>query len=231
MPPARKRKAVIADDMDTTQDGDSDNEVAEQSRSNAVRIVPNLNSLLTTQRTQNEEAATQGNLYQDPSKHRYDHFRGAIKQVHVKNFMTYTETTWTPGMGLNVICGPNGSGKSSMSSAICIGLNGKAQLTGRETKNARYIKNGTHECQITITLYGKTKHQQHKVRRTLTREADGDPNVARSKFQIKKNSEEFRSASGAQVNELMTELGIDFTNLCQYLPQERVSEFSQQSPQ
>ena len=35
----------------------------------------------------------------------------------------------------------------------------------------------------------------------------------------------------SQVNELTASLGIDFTNLCQYLPQERVSEFSQQSPQ
>merc|ERR1711881_461424 len=197
--------------MDTSGD-QRDSQIADQSRQSAARGI-NLDTILATQnRSQAIGTTTQNNLYSDPSNHRYDHFSGAIKQIHVKNFMTYDETTWTPGMGLNVICGPNGSGKSSMSSAICIGLNGKPTLTGRESKNARYIKNGAHICEITVTLYGKSKHKQWRVRRILSRDAEGDPEKAKSAFKIERNNEGFNPATAAKVNELVTGLGIDFTN-------------------
>ena len=68
-----------------------------------------------------------------------------------------------------MIIGPNGSGKSSILCAICIGLAGKPEITGRDKnvssnilflavcnfcllQTSNYIKHGCNKCTIEIEI-------------------------------------------------------------------------------
>ena len=166
-------------------------------------------------------------LFQDPSLTKGNHFKGAIKKITLENFMTYEKVTFEPEMGLNIIAGPNGTGKSSISAAICIGLNGSPKLSGREAHLASYIKHGTNTCFIKIVLYRGEGSRLIEIERKLTisgQSADGNKKVS-SLFKIDK-----KSMGSKEVSDKIKELGINLDNVCQYLPQERVSEFANQKP-
>jgi len=147
---------------------------------------------------------------------------GTIKKMILKNFMTYSDVTFEPTTGLNLIIGANGTGKSSISAAICIGLNGPINLTGRAKDAGSYIKYGTNVCTIEITLEGPSK-RRYKVFREMKKKSNTNSCV--TKWMING-----ATCKGEDVKKMTKGFGINLDNLCQYLPQERVKEFAQQKP-
>ena len=225
----RRRNESVMEDTDENIENIEPEQSSSRNAKFFTQITNQSKSIIPTQ--------SRNALFTDPANSSQDHFRGAIKKIELKNFMTYTDVIYKPGLGLNVLCGPNGSGKSSISSAICIGLNGTPKLSGRETKLARYIKSGEVECVIKIELYGKGKKGSNAVgrviERTISRDlAQQNDTAVKSQFRTRSSKEtSLKKTSAAEIEIIKKDLGIDMTNLCQYLPQERVSEFSSQSPQ
>merc|ERR1712072_519559 len=178
----------------------------DENAENIENIEPNRSSSKTTTSTNNDVSivATQARnaLYTDPSTSTNTHYKGAIKKIVLKNFMTYSDVTYNPGLGLNVLCGPNGSGKSSISSAICLGLHGNPKLSGREKNLAKYIKSGEAECKIEISFYGKKENSPPIIiERTLTRDlSQNDKEAAKSSFRTKiKGEHVFKKSTAANI--------------------------------
>lgn len=146
---------------------------------------------------------------------------GAIRRVTLKNFITYSATEFIPGPNLNMIIGPNGTGKSSLVCAICLGLGGSPLVLGRAGKIGEFVK---HECDtavVEIELEGTT----------------GDPNdnpVIRLKIMKESNSRDWylngKKSSHNAVQQLMKSFSIKIDNLCQFLPQDKVSAFAEMTP-
>ncbi|GFT14616.1 structural maintenance of chromosomes protein 5 [Nephila pilipes] len=123
---------------------------------------------------------------------------GRISRIKLKGFMTYDELDIRPKRGLNLIIGLNGSGKSSIMSAICLGLGGKPQFTGRSFQTSDFInfKHTKAEIEIEFTLV-----LQLSFTKSLARISN-------------------------LVAAVVKKYNIDMGNLCQFLPQEKVAEFS-----
>ncbi|TCD64231.1 Structural maintenance of chromosomes protein 5 [Steccherinum ochraceum] len=145
---------------------------------------------------------------------------GSIVRVQLTNFVTYDYVEFSPGPYLNMILGPNGTGKSSIACAICIGLNFPPSLLGRANELGDFVKIGTPNGHIEIELKGRKGKPNLVVRRYLT------AGSKTSRFTI--NGE---SASGREVSAKMAELNVQVSNLCTFLPQDRVAEFARMTPQ
>ncbi|TRY78509.1 hypothetical protein TCAL_08127 [Tigriopus californicus] len=141
--------------------------------------------------------------------------RGAIKTIFLENFMQYDQVRFHPGPHLNVILGPNGSGKSSIVNAICLGLNGRPGTLGRATHLKEFIRLGRTHALIQITLHNPDPDEPDWV---IRRRWDG---TGKSKWNL--NGQDVPQKA---VDALMLELHIQTDNLCQFLPQDKVHEFS-----
>lgn len=144
---------------------------------------------------------------------------GQIVRVYMKNFVTYTEAVVYPGPTLNMVIGPNGTGKSTLVCAICLGLGFSPSLLGRAKETGEFIKNGCREASIEIELKGKPGQPNTIMRRTLKKEGN------KSTFLI--NGE---SSNNKKTMEAVRKFNIQVDNLCHFLPQDRVVEFSQLGP-
>lgn len=119
-----------------------------------------------------------------------------------------------------MILGPNGTGKSSIACALALGLNFPASVLGRATEISAYVKHETQNGHIEIELKGPPNEPNLVIRREIQRN-----NKANS---FKLNG---RAASGKEISEQMARLNVQVGNLCSFLPQDKVSEFAQMSPQ
>ncbi|KAI0787066.1 P-loop containing nucleoside triphosphate hydrolase protein [Irpex lacteus] len=140
---------------------------------------------------------------------------GSIVRVQLRNFVTYDYVEFSPGPYLNMILGPNGTGKSSIACAICLGLNFPPSVLGRQSEIQSFVKLGKEDGHIEIELKGPKGRPNIVVRRTLS---------ARSKtsqFTINGST-----VTGREVNQRMQELNVQVTNLCSFLPQDKVAEFA-----
>ncbi|XP_047426847.1 structural maintenance of chromosomes protein 5 [Mugil cephalus] len=140
---------------------------------------------------------------------------GSILRITMKNFLTYDFSEVCPGPNLNMIVGANGTGKSSIVCAICLGLAGKTTILGRGDKVGLYVKRGCNKGFIEIELY---KHGGNIV---INREIHAD-------------NQSLWMLNGRHCNQRMVEeevkaLCIQVSNLCQFLPQEKVGEFAKMS--
>ncbi|KAG8183406.1 hypothetical protein JTE90_008303 [Oedothorax gibbosus] len=142
-----------------------------------------------------------------------DRFKaGRIARIKVKGFMTYDDLELIPKHGLNMIIGLNGSGKSSIMSAICLGLGGKPQYTGKSAQPNDFIKLGHDKAYIEIELE-EPKGRNVVISRTIQAE--------KSTYCV--------NGSPSNLSAVMIcakKYNIDVSNLCQFLPQEKVAEFS-----
>ncbi|XP_071634268.1 structural maintenance of chromosomes protein 5 [Temnothorax longispinosus] len=143
---------------------------------------------------------------------------GIITHIYMENFVTYDKATVTPGRYLNVIIGPNGSGKSTVVAAIVLGLGGKPSIIGRALHIGEYVKYGRDTAKIEIHLKNNSKRDSI-VTRTFTKDGkstwmiNGTPTSAKS------------------VQEFTAKLNIQVDNLCQFLPQDKVQDFSKMDAQ
>jgi chromosome segregation ATPase len=140
---------------------------------------------------------------------------GAIVRVKLTNFVTYESAEFLPGPNLNMVIGPNGTGKSSLVCAICLGLGWGPQHLGRATQIGEFIKHGSDEAYIEIELQRRSNESRnHIVRVRIIRE--WGLNGKRTSLKA--------------VQTLTRSLSIQIDNLCQFLPQDKVSEFAALSP-
>ncbi|KAL9051613.1 MAG: hypothetical protein Q9162_005919 [Coniocarpon cinnabarinum] len=144
---------------------------------------------------------------------------GQLLKVHLRNFVTYTNATFKPGPSLNMVIGPNGTGKSTLVCAICIGLGFNTSHLGRAKELSEFVKHGAKEATVEITLKGAPGKANPEVRLDFSR--DGE------KKQWHLNGQQCR---GKDISTLTSRFGIQIDNLCHFLPQDRVVEFSRLSP-
>ncbi|TMS15739.1 Structural maintenance of chromosomes protein 5 [Larimichthys crocea] len=141
---------------------------------------------------------------------------GSILRLTMKNFLTYDYSVVYPGPNLNMIVGANGTGKSSIVCAICLGLAGKTAILGRGDKVGLYVKRGCHKGFIEIELY-----------------KSGGNLVINREIHVENNQSLWmlngRHCNQKTVEEEVKALRIQVSNLCQFLPQEKVGEFAKMS--
>lgn len=151
---------------------------------------------------------------------------GSLIRIRMENFVTYELAEFNLSPSLNMIIGPNGSGKSSFVCAVCLGLAGKPEYIGRSKKVEDFIKNGEEQSKIEIVLRNSNRareilgeaastHETVTITRTIHREKK------KSGYKI-----DGRSATELMVKQLTAIFNIQLDNLCQFLSQERVEDFS-----
>lgn len=137
--------------------------------------------------------------------------------MRMRNFVTYTDTTFRMKPGLNLIMGPNGTGKSTLVCALALGLGGKPETLGRGKLN-EFVKQGTSEALIEIEIKGQGS-ENDVIRRTIKTNGGGSWEV------------NGQPVSVAEARQVVDRYNIQVDNLCQFLPQEKVAEFARESPQ
>uniref|UniRef100_A0A3B4A8X9 Structural maintenance of chromosomes protein 5 n=1 Tax=Periophthalmus magnuspinnatus TaxID=409849 RepID=A0A3B4A8X9_9GOBI len=141
---------------------------------------------------------------------------GSIVRITMKNFLTYDFCVVYPGPNLNMIVGANGTGKSSIVCAICLGLAGRTAVLGRGDKVGLYVKRGCPKGSIEIELFKSSGNI------VINREIHVENN--QSLWTING-----RHSNQKTVEEEVKSLRIQVSNLCQFLPQEKVGEFAKMS--
>ncbi|CAL1699970.1 unnamed protein product [Somion occarium] len=145
---------------------------------------------------------------------------GSIMRIQLRNFVTYDYVEFFPGPHLNMILGPNGTGKSSIACAICLGLNFPPSVLGRASELSAFVKLGTSDGHIEIELKGPKGKPNLVIRRTLSATSKSSQFILNG-----------HAMSGREVNQRMAELNVQVSNLCSFLPQDKVAEFARMSPQ
>lgn len=156
-------------------------------------------------------ASNSSNLVNTKSKKEF--CEGAIVNIRLKNFVTYNNVSLNFTPGLNLILGPNGTGKSSVVCAICLGLGGQPKLLGRADKINAFVKRGCERGEIELDLYRK-KGGLLKILRCINSTDNS------SKWFING-----RPSKQEVVKTEIEKLNIQLTNLCQFLPQDKVSVY------
>lgn len=141
---------------------------------------------------------------------------GSIIRITMKSFLTYNYSVVYPGPNLNMIVGANGTGKSSIVCAICLGLAGKTAVLGRGDKVGLYVKRGCNKGSIEIELFKSSGNV------VINREIHVENN--QSLWMING-----KHCNQKAVEEEVKNLRIQVSNLCQFLPQEKVGEFAKMS--
>ncbi|OQR85040.1 structural maintenance of chromosomes protein 5 [Achlya hypogyna] len=145
-----------------------------------------------------------------------EYMEGSIYRVRLHNFLTYTDAELFPGPRLNVVLGPNGTGKSSIVCALCVGLAGSTKILGRADKVGQFVKHEQESGFTEIELYFAKGNVS--IRRTIYRDN-------RSTWQLNG-----RDVGQNKVKEVLSRAAIQIDNLCQFLPQDKVGEFSRMTP-
>ena len=154
---------------------------------------------------------------------------GSIVRIRLINFQKYSDCIIRPGPFMNMLIGPNGTGKSTVVAAIALGLGASPQTVGRSKNPVEFIKYycsmATIEIIIKCLRPGETASGLPYIvfRRDIRRVSEGE---RQSDWFINGNESNAR-----QVLVKAQELGVQVDNLCQFLPQDRVSEFAQMTPE
>uniref|UniRef100_A0A182IWM0 Structural maintenance of chromosomes protein 5 n=1 Tax=Anopheles atroparvus TaxID=41427 RepID=A0A182IWM0_ANOAO len=143
---------------------------------------------------------------------------GKIASVSLKNFVTYDSVVFYPEEYLNIILGPNGTGKSAIVAGIVLGMGGHCKLLSRCENIDSYIKNGKDSATIRISIY---RNQRRDVR-WFCRSFDHNRNDT---FEV----DNVKVTARAYLQEIRT-FNIQVDNLCQFLPQDRVQDFTKMNP-
>lgn len=145
---------------------------------------------------------------------------GAIIRVNMKNFLTYDNCEVFPGPKLNVVLGPNGTGKSTVTHAICLACGGEPKVLGRSSELSQFVKHGKQGDEAFAEVDILDENTVHTIRRTINSEKNS------SKWTI--NS---ANATKDQVKVILKKLKIDVDNLCSFMSQDKVGQFTQQTPE
>ncbi|KAK3617771.1 Structural maintenance of chromosomes protein 5 [Elasticomyces elasticus] len=157
-----------------------------------------------------------------PSQHQ----PGSNIRVRLKNFVTYIAAEFHPGPNLNMVIGPNGTGKSTLVCAICLGLGWEPKHLSRQSKEGDFVKNGILRAKIEIELAADwARHAENPAITTI---------ITKKGYRSKGQQVDFlingKKKSKNAVGDLTRSFSIRVDNLCQFLPQDKVSEFAKLSP-
>ncbi|CCA70235.1 hypothetical protein PIIN_04174 [Serendipita indica DSM 11827] len=160
--------------------------------------------------------ATTKVLQRDPSD---GYIPGSICRIRCEHFLTYDFVEFQPGPRMNMILGPNGTGKSTIACAICLGLGFNVSVLGRADQLQAFVKHGYEKGYVEIELKGKIGKRNPIIRRSITTKGGGSTWTLDGK-----------NATKTQVDNTVASLGIQISNLCSFLPQDRVNEFAKLKP-
>lgn len=145
--------------------------------------------------------------------------KGSIVRLTMKNFVTYSDAEIRPGPQLNVVLGPNGTGKSTLVCAMVLGLGGKPAVLGRAKEPRDFIKHGESTAIVECELYGGRGAEKNVVIRRKI---------------LSDNTSQWRiNGKESNVKEVLARvhrMNVQVDNLCQFLPQDRVSSFAEMDP-
>lgn len=222
-----RRSTFESDEEDSDSRESTPTSTAANDRKRARVSVESSPSLSPQPEVVRPRKATQNNnvLAQDDRKFglapKRKHQPGAIIRVTLTNFVTYTSATFYPGPNLNMVIGPNGTGKSTLVCAICLGLGWGPELLGRAKDISEFVKHGSKKAEIEIELQkGPGEHHNPVVVRKIRKEDNSSEFLLDGKQSTKK-----------AVQSVARRLNIQCDNLCQFLPQDRVVEFAQLTPE
>ncbi|TBU05220.1 structural maintenance of chromosomes protein 5, partial [Hamiltosporidium magnivora] len=145
--------------------------------------------------------------------------KGNILSLKLRNFQTYSEIKFNFGPNLNFIAGPNGSGKSSIANALVFVFGGTPKTIGKSKNISDYIKFDTVDGYVEAVIK-ISDEEVCTVKRTI-RAHSNTSNWFKNNIPVTK----------IEIQSLVQSLNINVDNLCQFLPQEKVSEFSRLSPE
>ena len=156
--------------------------------------------------------------------------KGAIYRVKLHNFMSYTDAEIVdPGPQLNCIIGANGTGKSSIVCALCIGLGGPLKITERGDKISSCVHGGgaSKDAQGNIIDSGYVETE------LVDGNGPGSNLVVRVDFDMR-DKEIWRldgsTTTKTEVKKRMAKLNIQVDNPLQFLPQDKVGQFTTMGP-
>lgn len=145
--------------------------------------------------------------------------RGNLLRVEMKNFLTFSHTVIHPGPRMNVILGPNGTGKSTICNAVCIVFGGSPKILGRSTDLGNFVKHGQSKATIEALIYDPDRSSGvTKVSRTFDVDAKGHFFINDKKVKV------------SDINTINKRFDIQLDNLSQFMPQEKIAEFTQLKP-
>ncbi|OKL61752.1 hypothetical protein UA08_02896 [Talaromyces atroroseus] len=132
---------------------------------------------------------------------------GAIVRMKLKDFVTYTKVEYYFGPMLNMIIGPNGTGKSTLH-------------LGRAKEASEFVKHGCKEAVIEIELAGGPNYGKNPVIRRVIKVEGNKSTFTIDGVDVTRN----------KVMKFAQKFSIQIDNLCQFLPQDKVSEFAALTP-
>ncbi|ETV72523.1 hypothetical protein H257_12617 [Aphanomyces astaci] len=141
---------------------------------------------------------------------------GSVYRIRLHNFLTYGDAELFPGPRLNVVIGPNGTGKSSIVCALCVGLGGSTKVLGRADKMGDFVQHEKDSGFTEIELFFTRRNVV--IRRNIFRDN-------RSTWQL-----DGKESTQNKVREVLSKAKIQIDNLCQFLPQDKVGDFSRMTP-
>jgi chromosome segregation ATPase len=166
--------------------------------------------------------------------------------MYFENFVTYDHCEIYPGPHMNMVMGPNGSGKSSIVAAMAIGMGWAPNVLGRAKDVTEFIKYNTDRAVLEIVLRidpdcdKEILDDEGQIVRKFDWNAIGidDPDgficIRREIFRNRTKQSDWRlngkASLAKHVENLVKELNIQINNLCQFLPQDRVSDFAKMTP-
>ncbi|KAB8231912.1 P-loop containing nucleoside triphosphate hydrolase protein [Aspergillus alliaceus] len=213
-PASNSSKRIRLDPNQTSDDEQDTEDISSDEGGDDDRIVNGASKVAKMAKRRISQNGSQNGAPQEVYK------PGAIVRIKVIDFVTYTSAEFFPGPKLNMVIGPNGTGKSTLVCAICLGLGWGPVHLGRAKDAGEFVKHGCREATIEIELAGGARFRQNPVvSRTIKR--DGN----KSSFTLNG-----KPVSRNQVLKLAQSFSIQIDNLCQFLPQDKVSEFAALTP-
>jgi len=144
---------------------------------------------------------------------------GSVVRVKLQNFVTYDAVEFRPGPYLNMIIGPNGTGKSTIVCAIALGLGLRPNVLGRAKDVASFVKQGKDRGVIEIELKGKPRQRGPTIRREISRSDN------KSDWYLNG-----QKTTHAEVQTTVEGFSVKISNLCCFLPQDKVADFARMTP-
>ncbi|KNC31984.1 hypothetical protein FF38_05201, partial [Lucilia cuprina] len=151
---------------------------------------------------------------------------GALIGMRLVDFQVAVDSTYKFDSSLNMILGSNGSGKSTIITAIFLLFKGRiADLDRKHYQD--FVRHGCDRAVISAQLQGMSMLKQPNPKLTMVIPTNGGSN---------RNVEPIWYLNGKllennEVDDFINQYHIQVNNLCQFLPQHRVSAFSNESKQ